>query len=239
MCWEQVALSLSSISLTPWTTRSFTMIRRIVTILSALFGTLLCSSHGFLQPTSYLKKNPTKHSLALLPNQLTWTYSRYSTTTSTTTLMSYNLPPSRNKKGVVFSVLTLLGLIAFLSSPLGTIFFAIVNSLLVFALLLPLAVIVAFQTWQFFYTTERPCPNCNTPVRFLNDGSPSICLNCGSIVMCSNEGCVVEVVSESTTPTLLEEVYGETAWGSLLPSSPIERKLGIIDVVYEEEEDEK
>jgi hypothetical protein len=101
----------------------------------------------------------------------------------------YNLPPSGggNNQNDLAGILTGLGTVAaialFFASPLGTIFFAITNSLFLLALLFPILAIVAFQAWQFVFTLEGPCPNCGAPVRVLKDDEqPTLCLSCGTLV---------------------------------------------------------
>eukprot|EP00565_Helicotheca_tamesis_P009416 CAMPEP_0185740240 /NCGR_PEP_ID=MMETSP1171-20130828/37346_1 /TAXON_ID=374046 /ORGANISM="Helicotheca tamensis, Strain CCMP826" /LENGTH=254 /DNA_ID=CAMNT_0028412039 /DNA_START=130 /DNA_END=894 /DNA_ORIENTATION=+ len=115
---------------------------------------------------------------------------------TTTSLQMYNLPPSggggggggggplNDLKQILPGVLTVIGLVAFFASPLGGIFFAITNSLLLISFLTPVILLVGFQLWQTFNTISGPCPNCSAPVRVLknDDGQPSICLNCGSFV---------------------------------------------------------
>lgn len=103
--------------------------------------------------------------------------------------MSYNLPPGGGDKinwkdDLLIPAATVAGLGLFFISPLGGIFFAITNSLFVLSLLTPFILYIAFQGWQFFYTQESPCPNCEAPVRTLKDdgAEPTICLSCGSLV---------------------------------------------------------
>jgi hypothetical protein len=112
--------------------------------------------------------------------------------TATTALYMYNLPPSGNKdsddnkvsllKDITTSVVAVGALVLFFLSPLGAIFFTVVNSLFAVAILLPLVGIVAFNIWQYTSTDAGSCPNCGAPVRALKDSTPSICFNCGSVV---------------------------------------------------------
>jgi hypothetical protein len=132
----------------------------------------------------------------------------------------YNLPPSGggggNNNGELQGLLGGLGLMAmialFFASPLGSIFFAITNSLFLLALLLPIGAVVAFQTWQFFYTLEGPCPNCGAPVRVLKDGSttssqpqPSLCFSCGALLQPSSDGTTIEFATERSTIVMDED----------------------------------
>ena len=107
--------------------------------------------------------------------------------TSATQLRAF-LPPSgggnrRSGLGpVVTAVLTLVGVTAFFFSPLGAIFFGLVNSLILLSILIPVFGFVAFQIWTYFNTITAPCPNCAAPVTVTKDGAPSFCFNCGAIV---------------------------------------------------------
>lgn len=107
---------------------------------------------------------------------------------SKTTSLSAFLPPSggggkKSELGeIATTVLTFLGITAFFISPLGGLFFALFNSLLALAILVPIGGIVAFNVWQYFNTTTGTCPNCGSPVKAMNDESPSFCFTCGAIV---------------------------------------------------------
>jgi len=103
--------------------------------------------------------------------------------------MGFNLPPGNRGPGgsyeeVIPGILTLAGIALFLFSPLGGIFFAITNSLFLFAFLTPVILFVGFQIWQAFYTLEDACPSCSVPVRVMKDekASPVICFSCGKLV---------------------------------------------------------
>mmetsp|Transcript_8893 Transcript_8893/g.12619 ORF Transcript_8893/g.12619 Transcript_8893/m.12619 type:complete len:236 (-) Transcript_8893:58-765(-) len=109
------------------------------------------------------------------------------------------LPPSNddnNKSNefgdIVKGALGILGVVAFFASPLGGIFFAIVNSFFALAILTPLVAVVAFQGWTYFNTIDGPCPNCGSPVKVLKDDSPSICLNCGTMVRSSADNSSID-----------------------------------------------
>jgi hypothetical protein len=108
--------------------------------------------------------------------------------------MGYNLPPGGGGGGnpgpkdaisnVITPILTITATVLFFLSPLGSIFFAITNSIVLLLFLLPFLATIAFQGWQYFYTLEAPCPSCTVPVRGLKDdeAGPNICLNCGSLL---------------------------------------------------------
>ena len=111
--------------------------------------------------------------------------------------MGFNLPPSRdsnnnnnnnNGSELVGGIVSLLALFAFFVSPLGGIFFSIVNSFVAFLFLTPLVLFVAFQVWQTLFTFDGPCPNCNASVKVLKDQQPTICLTCGSFVQSNAKG---------------------------------------------------
>lgn len=105
--------------------------------------------------------------------------------------MGYNLPPGGGGQGpkeAIQSFLTpILGIAAtvlFFLSPLGSIFFAITNSIFLLLLITPLLAAFAFNVWQTFYTIEAPCPSCGAPARVLKDeeAGPNMCLNCGALL---------------------------------------------------------
>lgn len=104
--------------------------------------------------------------------------------------MGYNLPPGggQDPKDSVASILqpalAIAATVLFFISPLGSIFFAITNSIVLLLILTPLLAASAFQIWQTFYTIEAPCPSCGAPARVLKDeeAGPNMCLNCGSLL---------------------------------------------------------
>ena len=121
--------------------------------------------------------------------------------------MGFNLPPSGggNKDSVVpewiGSVVTIVAIVGFFASPLGSIVFTLFNSLVVLAVLTPVLLVVAFQTWQTFFTFDGPCPNCDATVRVLKSGGgqqpqPTICLNCGAIVQSNMDGTGIELAPQ-------------------------------------------
>jgi len=116
-----------------------------------------------------------------------------STSTSTSLQMGYNLPPGGGGSNpdpkdalsnIVTPLLTIAATVLFFLSPLGSIFFAITNSIVLLLVLLPFVATIAFQGWQYFYTIEAPCPSCGATARVLKDeeAGPNICLNCGSLL---------------------------------------------------------
>ena len=122
--------------------------------------------------------------------------------------MSYNLPPAgggsgggddnKDLQGILGGLGTIAAIGLFFASPLGSIFFAITNSLFLLALLIPVGGFVAFQGWQFFNTLEGPCPNCGAPVRILKDtDQPSLCFTCGSVLQASSDQKTVEFAKEN------------------------------------------
>jgi len=165
--------------------------------------TLPCHTLAFLQPSSLRSQrimvipNPTSVLNDISVFDLTGTTSRGHTlqfythdSTPTTQLFMYNLPPdddnNRNHalSGLLPSIVTIAGLALFFFSPLGGLFFALTNTLFVFALLSPFILFIGYQIWQYFYTIAGPCPNCGTPVLVLKDAeNPTVCFNCGSPII--------------------------------------------------------
>jgi rRNA maturation protein Nop10 len=146
------------------------------------------------------------------------------TTTSanrdTTALSMYNLPPGGGDSGgggnknELEGILGSLGAIAavglFFASPLGSIFFAITNSLFLLAILVPVVGIAGFQAWQYFYTLSGACPNCGAPVTVLKDSTteaPSFCFNCGSQLQASSDQKTIEFAKE---PTIVDDGFSTT-----------------------------
>lgn len=115
----------------------------------------------------------------------------------------YKLPPGgggdggdplKDLKGLLPTIGTGAAILLFFLSPLGSIFFAITNSLFTLALLTPIILIGGFQAWQFLYTMEAPCPNCGSPTRVLkDDDQPGICLSCGTIVRANSDKSGLEI----------------------------------------------
>lgn len=120
-------------------------------------------------------------------NNPRWTREELPQGRSKTSLAGF-LPPSGggSKKSelgdLVTTAFVFFGLAAFFISPLGGVFFAIFNSLLALTILVPVGAIVAFNVYLYFNTTTGLCPNCNAPVKVMNDESPSFCFTCGAVV---------------------------------------------------------
>jgi hypothetical protein len=173
----------------------------------------------------------------------------------------YNLPPSGGGSGggggenglreILTSVVSLAALVAFFASPLGGVFFAVVNSFFVLSLALPVVLWVGFQGWQYFNTLEGPCPNCGAGLRVLKqDNAPSICLNCGTFVQATADKTAVDFYYENDQ-VVVEEDYTASVWDTLFsgpmgatsaPPTPKERQAQfkreqtIIDVEIEKKE---
>lgn len=127
--------------------------------------------------------------------------------------MSY-LPPSGNNNNnplsdILPGITTVALTILFFMSPLGSIFFAITNSLFLLALITPVLLYTGFQIWLKFNTIEGSCPNCDySPLvvtkslsTSLDGGaSPTICLNCGAFVRASEDNKSLELCN-SGNPT--------------------------------------
>lgn len=123
--------------------------------------------------------------------------------TTTTHLSMYNLPPGGGGGGgknnamtqILQGALTVGAIVLFFASPLGSIFFAITNSLFLLALITPVILTIAFQVWQSLNTIQGTCPNCGAPnQRVLKDPSQvSFCFNCGAFLQASQDGKTIEL----------------------------------------------
>lgn len=113
--------------------------------------------------------------------------------------MGYQLPPSgpRGPLDELKSALPAIGsavlLALFFASPLGGIFFGIVNSFFVLSLLTPVILVAGFQIWRAFNTISAPCPSCGAPMTVLKNGEPSVCFNCGSMSRSSADNSGLEL----------------------------------------------
>ena len=110
----------------------------------------------------------------------------------------YNLPPSGGGGGpkddsvisqVLGGALTIGAIVLFFASPLGGIFFAITNSLLILALITPVVLTIAFKVWEAQNTISGSCPSCGAPnqVVLKEAQQPSFCLNCGALLQASTD----------------------------------------------------
>lgn len=174
-----------------------------------------------------------------------------------TVMKMYNLPPSGGGNGgggfrdILSGVVSLALIVAFFASPLGGLFFAVINSFFVLSLVLPIFLWIAFQGWQFFNTIEGSCPQCGAPVRVLKaEASPSICLNCGSFIVATPDKSAVDFYREKDQ-VIVDEDYTASIWDSLIsgpmgarsaPPTPqqrqaqLRREQTIIDVEVEEKD---
>ena len=185
----------------------------------------------------------------------------------------YNFPPPNNNNNnnnslgsIVRSVLSLVGLVWFLSSPLGGVVFALANTVLGLLFLTPVLLFVAFQTWQFFNTFTGPCPNCGAPQRVAKNSSPTICLNCGTFIQAKPDGSGIDLVGSVNgssdyynndnpfgagnsvfgSTSILDDIFANPSVGGGGMSKPqqqqdkakkFQREQTIIDVEIEDEED--
>ena len=119
--------------------------------------------------------------------------------TNTSLQMGYQLPPSgpRGPLDELKSALPAIGsavlLALFFASPLGGLFFGIVNSFFVLSLLTPVVLVAVFQIWRSLNTISGSCPSCGAPMTVLKNGEPSICLNCGSMSRSSADNSGLEL----------------------------------------------
>jgi hypothetical protein len=187
-----------------WNFQQFTVLRL------ACFGSLIIVTvNGFYVPSRHILERTT--TIPSAPRVVPWT----TTTTTTTTfksqsniichLSSYNLPPSGGdnnnnnnnnnpQQGLLTGVFSLAALLLFLVSPLGGIFLAITNSIVILIfILIPAMAVIAFNIWQYTSTIEGTCPSCGAPVRVLKDrDQPSLCFSCGAILQSSIDGNAIE-----------------------------------------------
>ena len=129
-----------------------------------------------------------------------------STTTTSTQIQMYNLPPGGPNNNnddnplsqLLSGALVIGGIILFFASPLGSIFFAITNSLFLLALITPVVLTIAFQVWQSLNTVSGTCPNCGSPARIVKDPDQAgICFNCGTILQASSDGKSIEFAASN------------------------------------------
>lgn len=131
----------------------------------------------------------------------------YKSTTATTSLkMGFNLPPGNKGPGdalgeILPGILTIGAVVLFLASPLGSIFFAITNSLFILALVTPIVLYVSFQIWNKVYAIDGTCPNCSAPLKVLKDesASPSMCISCGARVRATRDKDGVELCNDPSS----------------------------------------
>ena len=118
--------------------------------------------------------------------------------------MAYNLPPGGGGpkddnviSQVLGGALTIGAIVLFFISPLGSIFFAITNSLFILALLTPVLLTIAFKVWQSLNTVTGSCPSCGAPnqVVLKENGQVSFCLNCGAFLQASSDQKTIELAN--------------------------------------------
>jgi len=124
-----------------------------------------------------------------------------------TQLFMYNLPPgggggppqNNDIRQVLGGVLTVGAIILFFLSPLGGLFFAITNSLLILAIITPILAVVAFQVWQSVSTIRGSCPNCGAPDQIVlkDTDQVSFCFNCGAFLTASSGKKTIELANRA------------------------------------------
>jgi hypothetical protein len=163
-----------------------------------------------------------------------------STPTTASSLKAF-LPPSGGGNGksselteLATAAVTFLAVVGFLLSPLGGIVFAVFNSLVALAILLPLGGLVAFNVWQYFNTKTGACPNCQGPVKVLKNESPSICFTCGSVVQLKDDNIYLvntdKLGNAAGNGSIFDSLRGPFRPPTTTTTTVIERKTTIIDV---------
>jgi len=186
----------------------------------------------------------TTSSTSLQPQQ-----SRRTMTTTTSLSMSFQLPPSPDKRGDLTEILKLAGSllvgVLFFISPLGGLVLGIFNSIFLLVLFLPILATIGFSTWQYFNTISGTCPNCGSPVTVLKNpqggggissttmanAQPSICFNCGSILQANYDNTGIENITGRNT---IQDLEGSMSGGFLdslfgRPSSSSSASSGWMD----------
>eukprot|EP00978_Attheya_sp_CCMP212_P002127 scaffold4372_cov58-Attheya_sp.AAC.1 len=205
-------------TLKPVTVRNCRMCGIVLMAAAFVACTPITGSSAFVVPNRHVPNvgvvrgmNTDIHKPMSRPNSHYWgvssfeqNNSRLQKSSSAVVSYMYKLPPGgggdggkdplKDLKGLLPTIGTGAAILLFFMSPLGSIFFAITNSLFTLALLTPIILIGGFQAWQFLYTMEGPCPNCGAPTRVLkNDDQPSICLSCGTIVRATSDNSGLEI----------------------------------------------
>ena len=149
-----------------------------------------------------------------------------------TSLQMYNLPPSggggpgNDLKSILPGIVTIVGLTLFFLSPLGSIFFAVTNTLFALAIITPIVGLVGFKTWETFNTVSGPCPNCGSPARALkeDEGNPSLCYNCGSLIRANADKDGIELCNNPNDimggNSLFDQLFG--GMGGLSPQQVVD-----------------
>ena len=150
-----------------------------------------------------------------------------------TSLQMYNLPPSgggggpgNDLKSILPGIATIVGLTLFFLSPLGSIFFAVTNTLFALAIITPIVGLVGFKTWEAFNTVSGPCPNCGAPARALkeDEGNPSLCYSCGSLIRANADKDGIELCNNPNDimggNSLFDQLFG--GMGGLSPQQVVD-----------------
>jgi len=119
--------------------------------------------------------------------------------------MNYKLPGGGGGGGgkdniiseVLGGALTVGAIILFFASPLGSIFFAITNSLFLLALITPVVLFAAFNIWKSLNTIQGACPNCGAPQQTVmkDPDQVSLCFNCGAFIKASSDLKSIEITA--------------------------------------------
>mmetsp|Transcript_25852 Transcript_25852/g.43965 ORF Transcript_25852/g.43965 Transcript_25852/m.43965 type:complete len:255 (+) Transcript_25852:1-765(+) len=148
--------------------------------------------------------------------------------------MYNNLPPPNNNNNnndnglgsILRGLLSIVSVVAFFASPLGSIFFALANTLLGVIVLSPLLLFVGFQVWKFFNTYTAPCPNCGATQRVNKDMTPSICVSCGTFIQANPDGKKIDLVGQVNGSSDYYENYN-------LFNNPMGNSNSILDDLFQ------
>jgi hypothetical protein len=126
-------------------------------------------------------------------------------------LSMYGLPPggggSKNELGdIAKGVAGLVLVVAFFASPVGGFILGIFNSFFLLLLLLPVIGTIVFQSYEYFYTLDGPCPNCASPAKVIKttkegESTPTICYNCGAILQANYDNTGIDNITGKNSVT--------------------------------------
>ncbi len=108
-----------------------------------------------------------------------------------------NRGPGGDADGLVSSVVSTALFVAFFFSPLGSIFFGIINTGLLLVFATPVVLFLAYQLYTTVFLVQAPCPTCGAPAAASKDGNPSMCISCGSTIRSTKDKAGLELCNEA------------------------------------------